>query len=184
MSKGTDFLFKVLNVLAWIIFIGLCIDTGGLIVNAFVSIFINPVASSKFWGGMNLYELYQFNESHFITIVVLMIIVSMLKSTLFYLIINLFHQKKLNLSSPFNETMGKYIFNLSYLSFGIGLFIYWGKNLYNWLKIVSNDNVSPSIQQLKFEGADVWLFMGVILLIFALIFKKGIELQSENDLTV
>jgi hypothetical protein len=54
MSKGTDFLFKVLNVLAWIIFIGLCIESGGLIVNAFVSIFINPVASSKFWGGLNL----------------------------------------------------------------------------------------------------------------------------------
>ena len=34
------------------------------------------------------------------------------------------------------------------------------------------------------EGADVWLFMGVILIIFAMIFKKGIEIQSENDLTV
>jgi uncharacterized membrane protein len=47
-------------------------------------------------------------------------------------------------------------------------------------------NVSsfPSIRNIQFEGADVWLFMGVILTIFALIFKKGIELQSENDLTV
>lgn len=184
MSKRTDFLFKVLNVLAWIIFIGLCIESGGLIVNAFVSIFINPVASSRFWGGVNLYELYQFNESHFITIVVLMIIVSVLKSILFYLIVTIFHKKKLNLSTPFNETMGKYIFNLSYLSFGIGLFMYWGNNFYHWLKIVSNEKVSPSVQQLKFEGADVWLFMGVILLIFAMIFKRGIEIQSENDLTV
>ena len=184
MSKGTDFLFKVLNVLAWIIFVGLCIESGGLIVNAFVTIFINPIASSKFWGGMNLYELYQFNESHFITILVLMIIISLLKSILFYLIVNIFHKKKLNLSTPFNETMGKYIFNLSYLSFGIGLFIYWGSNFSAWLKIVSNDKVSPSLQQLKFEGADVWLFMGVILLIFAMIFKKGIEIQSENELTV
>lgn len=184
MSKGTDFLFKVLNVLAWIIFIGLCIESGGLIVNAFVSIFINPLASSKFWGGMNLYELNQFNESHFISLVVLMIIVSVLKSILFYLIVNLFHKKKLNLSTPFNETMGKYIFNLSYLSFGIGLFIYWGNNFSNWLKIISNVKILPSLQQLKFEGGDVWLFMGVILLIFAMIFKKGIEIQSENDLTV
>jgi hypothetical protein len=184
MSKGTDFLFKVLNVLAWIIFIGLCVESGGLILNAFVSIFINPVASSKFWGGMNLFKLYQFNESHFISLVVLMIIVSVLKSILFYLIVNIFHKKKLNLSTPFNETMGKYIFNLSYLSFGIGLFIYWGNNFYNWLKIVGNAKVSPSLQHLKFEGADVWLFMGVILLTFAMIFKKGIEIQSENDLTV
>jgi hypothetical protein len=184
MSKGTDFLFKVLNVLAWIIFIGLCIESGGLIVNAFVSIFINPVASSKCWGGLNLYDLYQFNESHFISLVVLMIIVSVLKSILFYLIVNLFHKKKLNLSTPFNETMGKYIFNLSYLSFGIGLFIYCGNHFSNWLKIINNDKILPSLQQLNFEGGDVWLFMGVILLIFAMIFKKGIEIQSENDLTV
>jgi hypothetical protein len=42
----------------------------------------------------------------------------------------------------------------------------------------------PSIQNLKFDGADVWLFMGVTLLIVAKIFKRGIELQTENDLTV
>ena len=49
---------------------------------------------------------------------------------------------------------------------------------------MGNDKILPSLQQLKFEGGDVWLFMGVILLIFAMIFKKGIEIQSENDLTV
>jgi hypothetical protein len=80
--------------------------------------------------------------------------------------------------------MGKYIFNLSYLSFGIGLFIYCGNHFSNWLKIINNDKILPSLQKLNFEGGDVWLFMGVILLIFAMIFKKGIEIQSENDLTV
>ena len=84
----------------------------------------------------------------------------------------------------FNETLGKYIFNLSYLAFGIGLFTYWGNEFSNWLENASNGTLSPSIQNLKFEGADVWLFMGVILIIFAMIFKKGIALQSENDLTV
>jgi hypothetical protein len=74
--------------------------------------------------------------------------------------------------------------NFSYLAFGIGLFSYWGNNFSNWLKMVSNDLDSPSLQLIKFEGADVWLFMGVILIIFALIFKKGIEIQSDNDLTI
>ncbi len=184
MSKSTDLFFKTLNILAWIIFVGLCIESGGIIVNAFISLFVNPVASSKFWGGRNLFELYNFNQSYFVTMVVLMIIVSVLKSIMFYFIVNLFHKKKLNLSSPFNETLGKYIFNLSYLAFGIGLFTYWGNEFSNWLENASNGTLSPSIQNLKFEGADVWLFMGVILIIFAMIFKKGIALQSENDLTV
>lgn len=184
MLKITDFLFKGLNVLAWIIFIGLCIESGGLIVNTYISLFINPVASSKFWGGVNLYELYKFSQSHFITIAVLLIIVSILKSILFYLIVNLFHKKKLNLTTPFNETLGKHIFNLSYLAFGIGIFSYWGVQFSNNLNTTSGGLIIQNIQNLKFGGADVWLFMGVILIIFAIIFKKGIEIQSENDLTV
>jgi hypothetical protein len=184
MSGKTGFFLKTLYVIAWIIFVGLCIDAGGLIVNTYVTLFINPAASVKFWGGLKLYPLYQFNESHYVTIVSLLIIVSVLKSILFYLIVNLFHKKKLNLSSPFNETLGKYIFLLSYLALGIGLFSYWGSRLANWLIIISNGSLSPTIQHLKFEGADVWLFMGVILLVVAMIFRKGIEIQSDNDLTV
>ena len=184
MSSRTDFFLKTLHVIAWVIFIGLCIESGGLIVNAFISLFINPLASSKFWGGINLYPLYQFNLSYFVTIVALLIIISILKSILFYMIVNLFHKKKLNLSAPFNETLGKYIFRLSYVVFTIGLFNYWGNHFVRWLSFKINDGSSPSIQNIKFESADVWLFMGVILTIFALIFKKGIELQSENDLTV
>ena len=42
----------------------------------------------------------------------------------------------------------------------------------------------PDIQYLKFGGADVWLFMGIILLVIAQIFKRGVEIQSENELTI
>lgn len=184
MSKRTDFFLKGLNVLAWIIFIGLCIDAGGQIVSAYISLFINPEASAKFWGGMKLYPLYKFNQSHFVTVVSLLIIVSVLKSILFYLIVNLFHKKKLNLSSPFNETLGKHIFLLAYLSLGIGLFTYWGSQVSDWLIMISNGTLTSSIQDLQFDGADVWLFMGVILMVVAMIFKKGIEIQSDNDLTI
>lgn len=184
MSNKSDLLLKVLHVISWIIFVGLCIDSGGLIVNAFVCLFMNPAAAAHFWGGLNLDPLYQFDQSHFVTLVVLMIIVSLLKSILFYLTVLLFHKKQLNLSAPFNETLGKYIMNFSFLAFGIGLFSYWGNNFSNWLNIASEGLVSPSQQSSQFEGADVWLFMGVILIIFALIFKKGIEIQSDNDLTI
>ena len=184
MSKKTDLAFKSVNVLSWIIFIGLCIETGGLIVNAIISIFINPMASSRFWGNRNLYELNQFNQSHFVTIVVLLIIVSMLKSTLFYLIVNLFQKKKLNLTNPFNEQLGRALFNIGYLATGIGLFSWWGNNFSKWLKMIGQNALTQTFENIKFEGADVWLFMAIILLIFAMIFKKGIELQSENDLTV
>ena len=184
MTKRTDFAFKSVNVISWIIFIGLCIETGGLMVNAIISLFINPMASSRFWGNRNLYELYQFNQSYFVSIVVLLIIVSMLKSILFYFIINIFHKKKLNLNNPFNEQLGKYIFKLGYLATGIGIFSWCGNKFSNWLKMISQNALTQISENIKFEGADIWLFMAIILLIFGMIFKKGIEIQSENDLTV
>jgi hypothetical protein len=42
----------------------------------------------------------------------------------------------------------------------------------------------PSLQELRFDGFNVWLFMGVILFVIAQIFKRGVAIQAENDLTV
>jgi hypothetical protein len=67
---------------------------------------------------------------------------------------------------------------------GIGLFSWWGNNFSKWLKRNGQTVLTQTFENIKFEGADVWLFMAIILLIFGMIFKKGIELQSENDFTV
>jgi hypothetical protein len=42
----------------------------------------------------------------------------------------------------------------------------------------------PELQHLRIGGADVWLFMGVVLYVVAQMFRRGIEIQSENELTV
>ncbi|MFN7325347.1 MAG: hypothetical protein ACK5SQ_02070 [Chitinophagales bacterium] len=178
MSTQHSYFLKGLQVLAWVLFIGLCVEAGGIIVNAIISLFFHPEASSRFWGGLNLYGLYLFNQSHFVTLVILLSLVAVLKSILFYLIVDLFHQKKVDFAFPFNEMLGKYLFNLSYLAFGIGLFSYWGSQFAKKILLESNYN------DLNLQGADIWIFMGFILIIFALIFKKGLEIQKENELTI
>lgn len=184
MITRTNLFLKVLQIISWIIFIALCVETGGLIVITCIALFYQPNSIAKFWGGINFQELYQYNQSHFVTIAVLLIIVNTLKAILFYLIVSLFHKKQLNLDNPFNQKLGKYLFNFSYTAFGIGLFSYWGNNFSNWLQLIGKGQLFKNLQGIRFDGADVWLFMGVILIIFALIFKRGIELQSENELTV
>lgn len=183
LTKYTYFL-KALQLLAWIIFIGLCVEAGGIMVSTFISLFFHPEASSRFWGGLNLYGLYQFNQSYFVTLVILLSLVAVLKSILFYLIVDLFQQKKVDFAFPFNEMLGKYLFNLAYLAFGIGLFSYWGNRVAENALLAGNDTLSATLPNLQVQGADVWIFMGVILIIFALIFKKGIEIQSDNELTI
>lgn len=184
MSTQHSYFLKGLQVLAWVLFIGLCVEAGGIIVNAIISLFFHPEASSLFWGGLNLYGLYLFNQSHFVTLVILLSLVAVLKSILFYLIVDLFHQKKVDFAFPFNEMLGKYLFNLSYLAFGIGLFSYWGSQFAKKILLESNYVLANSLQDLNLQGADIWIFMGFILIIFALIFKKGLEIQKENELTI
>ena len=175
-------MLNVLYVLSWIIFIGLSIDAGGFLVNTFFTLFINPVSSSYFWNHIDLSSLYQFNQSHFVTLTSLMSIVAVLKAILFYLIIKIIHDKKLNLAQPFNKEVYRFIFSVAYLTLGIGFFAIWGSNFSE--KIIQQGVTIPSIQHLKIAGGDVWLFMGITLLVIAQIFKRGIEIQEENELTV
>ena len=182
MSNRTDFVLTTLQVVAWILFVGLCIDAGGMLSNTLYSIFINESLASHFWNNNNLSQLLSFNQATYVTLTTLMSIVTILKAILFYIIVKIFHDKKLNLSDPFKEAMSPFISNIAFVSLAIGLFSLWGTNLSDG--VLNQNIVLPSVQKLKLGGADVWIFMGFILLIFAKIFKKGIELQSENDLTV
>lgn len=54
---NTRFIFQVLHVIAWIFFVGLCIEAGGIIVNFVFSIY-NPEFVSKLYQKLDLSELY------------------------------------------------------------------------------------------------------------------------------
>jgi hypothetical protein len=182
MFKRTDLLLKGLHFISWVIFVGVSIDAGGILTNSIYTIFFNPGYANRFWNYNDLSSLYAFNQVAYVTLTCLMSIVTLLKAVLFYIIIKIFHDQKLDFNNPFNATLGKYIKNIAICALTIGLFSKWGGDLCEW---IANNQVSiPSIQKLKIAGADVWLFMGFVIFIFAKIFKKGIELQSENDLTV
>jgi hypothetical protein len=178
----TKQLLKVLHVVSWIIFIGLCVNAGGIIFNAFFALVVNPIAAKNFWQELDLSGLLDFDKGYFITVTLLMSIVAIMKAILFYLIVNILHNKKLNLAQPFNIEMKRFISNMSYLSLGIGLFSYWGANYTQWL--ITQGVIMPDIQNLILAGADVWMFMGIVLLVIAQVFKRGIEIQLENDLTI
>lgn len=182
MSKWTDFLLKALHIISWFIFIGVSIDAGGVLSNTVYAIFINADLTAHFWGDIDLSKLYKSNQAFFVTLTAIMSIVTVLKAVLFYIIIKIFTDKKIELSKPFTQALAKYIYVIAYCALGIGFFSNWGGDLY---RTILNQKINiPAIQDLKLGGADVWLLMGFVMMVFAIIFKKGIELQSENDLTV
>jgi len=178
----TKTILQILLVFSWIIFIGVCIEASGSIFSAFYTLVINPINAATFWVGNDLSALYKYDPGHFFAETLYISIAGVLKACIFYLIIKILHNKKLNLSQPFSNEVRLFIIKVSYLAFGIALFTWWGVKYTEW--IVSKGIKMPDTEHLRLGGADVWLFMGVILFVIAQIFKKGIEIQTENELTV
>jgi Protein of unknown function (DUF2975) len=175
-------MLKVLYVISWIIFIGVSIEAGVFISNAVLTMVLNPDAAKHLWQEVNLSNLYKYDPGYFFVEMLLMSIVAVARATLFYLIVKILHDKKIDMSQPFSKEMGRFIFKAAYLALGIGLFCLWGVNYRAWF--IKQGVEMPDIQSLRLDGADVWLFMGVTLFVIAQIFKRGIEIQSENELTV
>jgi len=83
---------------------------------------------------------------------------------------------------PFNPEVERFILNISRVSLLIGLVSWIGATYTFWL--VKQGVAMPDLQHLRLAGADVWLFMGVTLFVIGQIFKRGTEIQAENDLTI
>ena len=176
--KTSNFIFKVLHVIAWIIFVGLCIEACGLLVNFIVSIY-KPEFIDRLYQKMNLIELYHYNNWLFYCIYSLILSVAFLKSYLFYIVIMLLF--KLDLSQPFNQFVSDRITKISYFTFLIGILSYISnKTIYK----IQNQNVNTSNLADFYSDSEAFILMAAIIYIIAVIFKKGIELQNENDLTI
>jgi len=178
----TEQILKALLFFSWLIFITVCIDAGGIVFNTFYCLLYNAEGANHFWQQVDLSSLYHYDVGHFLTETVLMIIVAIMRACVFYLIVKVLHDKKLNMSQPFSEEVRRFILNVSYFSLGIALFSWWGVGQTQWL--AKQGVLMPDTAALRFGGADVWLFMAVILIVIAQIFKRGAEIQSENELTV
>lgn len=158
-------------------------EAGAIVINTFISLFINPDGVENFWKGKEyLSNLYQYDYGYFMVVAIIMCIVAILKAIMFYLIIKLFLNKKLDFYKPFSVELRRFITKLSYLALGIGLFSISGEN---YSELFSKQGIqAANLQLLNLEGADVWLFMAVILFIISHVVKKGIEIQTENELTI
>ena len=178
MSKTNNFVFWGLYVIAWIIFVGLSIEAGGLIVNFFFHLY-NPEMVQNLYQKLDLIKMYQDNEPAFFGIYSFILIISILKAVLFYTVINLMH--KMKLEKPFSAFVAKQISQLSYYTLSIGFLSYIARQFVKNME--HHGFVSDNLNQF-WADSEAFILMGAVIYIIAQIFKKGVELQEENDLTV
>lgn len=179
----TKQIVAVLKVVAWVLFFALAVDAGGIVVNTLITVFLNEQGVQNFWSGKEyLTRLHQFDPGHFAAIAIAMSIVAVLKAILFYLIVKIFSKDIVSMQTPFSEPLRQILILLSYVALGIAMFSQGGADYSRWLSTQGAGEVDISV--LRFGGADVWFFMAVVLFAVVYVVKRGIEIQSEHDLTI
>lgn len=179
MKTNTKTILSVLEVLAWIAFIGLCIKTGSLLFTALMSLFWNPQAANDLYLGLDLSELYAHSQWKYISVLSLIVFLSGLKAWFFFLVTRIF--STFNLEHPFNESVSDILVKISSTALGIGVLTILANQ---YIKSLAKNGIElPSLHD-YLGGAEEFLFMAGIIFIIAQVFKRGLELQSENELTI
>lgn len=177
MTKTNNFVFKSLLIVSWIIFVGLCIEAGGLLTNFFFSLF-KPEFLPNLYQKSDLTRMYNESKPAFFGVFSFILTIAVLKAYLFYIVIRLMH--KLDLSRPFNNFVEKQISLISYYTLSIGLLSLLARQTTKGMT-----HYVPDINLNRFwEDGQAFILMGAVIYIIAVIFRKGIEIQNENELTV
>lgn len=174
-QNKTQLILKIMNVLFWIVFIGLCIKTGTSIF-ALYTVVTNEGLEDVVYIGSNSFERLNLSLPYFLPIALISIIILSLKTYISYVVIKI--STTLDLINPFTLTTSRLISKISHLALMVGVFQISAHSYY--LSLLSKDEVKNSIG----NGSGEFLFLAGIIFIIAQIFKRGLELQSENELTI
>jgi hypothetical protein len=178
MSKTNNFVFTVLKIVSWVIFVGLCIEAGGLIVNFIFSLY-KPEFVQNLYQKLDLSEMYERSKWAFFSMYSIILVISILKAVLFYVVIRLV--SKINLTKPFNSFVSRQIYIMSYYTFSIGILSYIARETANNLQ--HRGYVIDNLNQF-WADSQAFILMAAVIYVIATIFSRGVEIQNENDLTV
>jgi hypothetical protein len=176
MKTQTKTILEIIKYLALLGAIGFSIECGSQITSFIIS-FYNPAFAKKIYlANESIHELRGFNLNYFYLVMSLIIILSALKAYIWYYLSDFLF--KLNLKNPFTKIVSNKVQNISYFLFDLWIISYAG-NVY--IKYVSK---RTDIDLVNLFNHEEYFFMAGIVYVISQIFKRGVELQEENELTV
>ena len=178
MSKTNKYVFIGLHIVAWIIFVGLCIEAGGLIVNFIFSLF-KPEMVKNLYQKLDLSKMYERSQWVYFGMYSYILFIAILKACMFYVVIQLI--MKLDLKKPFNDYAARKITTISYYTLSIGLISYIARQS---SRSLMHQGFEIDILDQFWADSEAFILMAAVIYIIATIFSKGVEIQNENDLTV
>jgi len=178
MQSGTKSILTILNVIFWVVFIGLLVKTGALVLSLGLTIF-NPSAAKNFYYGIDLSELKAYSAWHYMNLVSLLVFFSGLKAYMAYLVLRIF--STISIEHPFSAGIASRILSLSHVALSTGVLSIIAVGYSRWL---TKTGVVPFHVLQELGGSAEFIFLAGIIFMIAQVFKRGIEIQSENELTI
>ena len=178
MTKRNNLVFIGLQIVSWVIFVGLCIEAGAMIVNFVFSLF-KPEFVQNLYQKLDLSQMYNTSKLVYFGTYGFILTISILKAYLFYVVVMLLH--KIDMLKPFSSYVADQIKKITYITLEIGILSLIARETSQRMEHYGLE--SNKLNQL-WEDGSAFLLMAAVIYVIATIFSRGVELQSENDLTV
>ena len=176
MKTKTEKILLVLKVLAWMALVGYILQCGGQIFSFGYSFFNPEAARNIYRTSLSLYEMHQHNQQYFIYIMSFLIALSAMHSYVWYRVARLL--TKLNLQDPFSRKVARTLEEIGIQLLGIWIVSAIAERSVAWMAKNSGIHVG------SLHAVNEYLFIAGIVYIISQVFKRGIEIQEENELTV
>ena len=145
----------------------------------FVNCVFTPSVVGNLYQKLDLSNLYQQSQWTYYGMYSFVISISVLKAVLFYIVIELL--LKLDLAKPFSSFAAKKIVQISYFTFSIGILSLIARQT---AKSLSKHGYEIDKLSQFWVDSQAYILMAAVIYVIATIFKKGVDIQNENDLTV
>ena len=179
MKASAKQILTILHVVCWVVFIGLLINAGAIPFSYGISLFI-PEGANNLYKGLDLSALKRFSIWYYTCIVSFLVVLPGLKAYLFYLVIRIF--SKIDFDHPFSPPAAALILKISQVALGTGILGIIADGYGRWLD--KNDLASVDTLRQYWSGSTEFLLLAGIIFVIAQIFQRGVEIQSENELTI
>jgi Protein of unknown function (DUF2975) len=169
----TEGILRVIYIAAWLVFIGFMIEAGVILVGFGISC-VNPEAAWNVYK-MNLHSLMLFSFAHYTVYICLKVILLLMKAYVAFLVTKILSD--VNLMNPFKIEVAQILQKISYILLGAS-FIALANNAHTeWM--AERSEIAAGI-----ASSEGYFFMAALLYVISQVFKRGVEIQSENDLTI
>ena len=149
-----------------------------MIINFIFSV-TNPEFVGSLYQELDLRTMYEQSKWAFFGMYSFVLSVAILKAHLFYVVIRLI--QKIDLSRPFNIFVSNQITKISYFTLSIGIISHIARQT---SKNLGKHGYELDTLAQFWVDSQAFILMAAVIYLIAYIFKKGLEIQLENDLTV